>query len=180
MAVQSLIDDALIRSRSVAFGPERTMEQDPTFAFRIIVDIALKAFSPAINDPTTAVLVDRSASALFEKCGQAELRTDDILDGTGQLRLIIRTPNWEDFVHLTFNEIRLCGANNAQVARRLRSMLENLIQTLPARRHPALLELDSSVCSTAICKGTFLGRRTWRSPGYRTRKGWAGTLRFAL
>jgi hypothetical protein len=41
---------------------------------------------------------------------------------------------------LTFNEIRLCGANNTQVARRLRSMLENLIQTLPARRHAALLE----------------------------------------
>ena len=41
---------------SVAFGPERTLEQDPMFAFLIIVDIAFKALSPAINDPTTAVL----------------------------------------------------------------------------------------------------------------------------
>ena len=41
---------------AVAFGPERTMEQDPLFAFRIIADIALKALSPAINDPTTGVL----------------------------------------------------------------------------------------------------------------------------
>ena len=57
------------------------------------------------------------------------------------VRLNVRTILFEQpFVHLTFNEIRLCGANNTQVARRLRSMLENLIQTLPARRHSALLE----------------------------------------
>jgi len=134
-----LIDDALIRS-TVAFGPERTMEQDPTFAFRIIVDIALKALSPAINDPTTAVLSIDQLHRLLRSVGKRHLRTDDIRDGTGQLRLIVRTPNWEDFVHLTFNEIRLAGANNTQVARRLRSMLENLIQTLPERRHAALLE----------------------------------------
>jgi uncharacterized membrane protein len=41
---------------SVAMGPERTIEQDATFAFRVIVDIAIKALSKAINDPTTAVL----------------------------------------------------------------------------------------------------------------------------
>ena len=41
---------------AVALGPERTLEQDPLFAFRIIADIGLKALSPAINDPTTGVL----------------------------------------------------------------------------------------------------------------------------
>ena len=41
---------------SVALGQERTMGQDPAFAFRILVDIANKGLSPAINDPTTAVL----------------------------------------------------------------------------------------------------------------------------
>ena len=40
----------------VAVGPERTLDQDPRFAFRILVDIANKALSPAVNDPTTAVL----------------------------------------------------------------------------------------------------------------------------
>jgi len=49
------IEKEVLRS-AVAIGTERTMEQDPTFAFRIIIDIALKALSPAINDPTTAVL----------------------------------------------------------------------------------------------------------------------------
>ena len=49
------VDDGVLRD-SVIFGSERTMEQDPLFAFRILVDIAIKALSAAINDPTTAVL----------------------------------------------------------------------------------------------------------------------------
>jgi uncharacterized membrane protein len=63
-----------------------------------------------------------------------------ILDAAGQPRVVIRTPNWEDFVHLSCREIRLYGAENPQIARRLRAMLENLVQTLPPHRHPALLE----------------------------------------
>ena len=57
-----------------------------------------------------------------------------------QLRVIFRTPNWEEFVHLAFSEIRCCGSNSLQVARRLRAMIENLVQTLPPHRHAALLE----------------------------------------
>ena len=54
--------------------------------------------------------------------------------------MIFRTPNWEDFVHVACTEIRACGADNVQVARRLRAMLENLIQVLPAYRHDTLHE----------------------------------------
>ncbi len=57
--------------------------------------------------------------------------------------MICRTPNWEDFVHLAFSEIRACGAQNLQIVRRLRAMIENLGQTLPLHRHAALqLELN--------------------------------------
>src|SRR5262249_484839 len=131
------LDDEKFRS-TVAFGPERTMEQDPTFSFRIVVDIALKALSQAINDPTTAVIAVDQLHRLLRKSGNQNLRTDEILDKSGQLLVIFRTPNWEDFVHLAFTEIRHCGAQNMQVARRLRAMIENLIQTLPKHRHPAL------------------------------------------
>ena len=51
---------------------------------------------------------------------------------------MFRTPNWEDFVHLVFWEIRHYGAENMQVARRLRAMGENLIQSLPEYRHAAV------------------------------------------
>jgi uncharacterized membrane protein len=77
------LDDERLRS-IVAFGPERTMEQDPTFAFRIVIDIALKALSPAINDPTTAVIAIDQLHRLLRKAGNQNLRTDEILEKIGQ------------------------------------------------------------------------------------------------
>jgi uncharacterized membrane protein len=127
-------------AESVAFGPERTIEQDPTFAFRVIVDIACKALSKAINDPTTAVLAIDQLHRLLRTAGKRDLRSNLIRDAGGQPLAIVRTPNWEDFVHLSCREIRVYGAENFQIARRLRAMLENLIQTLPEHRHPALLD----------------------------------------
>ena len=136
------IDDRVVQS-SVAFGPERTLEQDPMFAFRIIVDIALKALSAAINDPTTAVLALDQVHRLLRMVGQRKLRGEVIVDENGRPRLIFRTPNWEHYVQVACNEIRACGAGNLQVARRMRAMLENLRRTLPEHRHAALdTELD--------------------------------------
>ncbi len=135
--VRSIEEHAL--RASVAFGSERTIDQDPTFAFRIVVDIAIRALSPAINDPTTAVLAIDQLHRMLRAVGKRNLRTDEIADRAGKLRLIFRTPNWEDFVHLAFSEIRSCGSNNLQIVRRLRAMIENLMQTLPTHRHTALL-----------------------------------------
>ena len=136
------IDDRIVRS-TVAFGPERTLEQDPMFAFRIIVDIALKALSPAINDPTTAVLAIDQVHRLLRQVGLRKLRGEAILDDSGRPRVIFRTPNWEHYVQVACNEIRACGANNLQVARRMRAMLLNLRSTLPEHRHASLdTELD--------------------------------------
>lgn len=127
----------------VALGSERTMEQDPMFAFRIEVDIALKALSAAINDPTTAVLAIDQLNRLLRMVGKRSLQDHEILDKMGQPRVVLRTPNWEDFVHISFREIRHCGAGSLQIERRLRAMIENLTRTLPEHRHPALLvELD--------------------------------------
>ena len=91
---------------TVAFGVERTIEQDPLFAFRILVDIALKALSPAINDPTTAVLALDQIHRLLRVVGNRPLRSESIADAVGVLRVIYRTPNWEDSVHLSCHEIR--------------------------------------------------------------------------
>lgn len=130
-------DEATLRS-SIALGSERTMEQDPTFAFRIVVDIGLRALSKAINDPTTGVLAIDQVHRMLRAVGRRHLRVDRIADESGQLRVIFRTPNWEDFVYLAFREIRRSGSASLQIVRRQRAMIENLIETLPAHRHPAL------------------------------------------
>ena len=126
--------------KAVVIGQERTLEQDPTFAFRILVDIASKGLSPAINDPTTAVLAFDQIHHLLRNVGVRCLDDERVRDATGRTRLIYRTPDWEDFVQLAVTEIRHFGGESIQVARRLRAMLENLLQTLPEHRTPILRE----------------------------------------
>ena len=132
----SIGDDRL--GATVAFGPERTLEQDPLFAFRILVDIALKALSPAINDPTTAVLAIDQVHRLLKAVGRRHLRGEAIADASGRPRVLLRTPDWEDYVHIAFTEIRACGASSMQIARRLRAMLDDVGSSLAAHRRPAL------------------------------------------
>ena len=142
------IDDSELRN-TIAFGPERTIEQDSTFAFRVIVDIAIKALSKAINDPTTAVLSIDQLHRLLRRVGERNLHNQYLADGRGKLRVIFPTPNWDNFVQLTCREIHLYGAGNFQIARRLRAMLENLRETLPEIRREALARelnlLDRSI-----------------------------------
>jgi uncharacterized membrane protein len=138
--------------QSVAVGQERTLQQDPTFAFRIMADIALKALSPAINDPTTAVLALDYIHHLLHIVGNRYLDTGQIRDGSGKLRLVYRTPDWVDYLSLAVTEIRQFGAESIQITRRLRAMLENLIQTLPEervtllRQELALLDRSAKRC----------------------------------
>jgi uncharacterized membrane protein len=120
--------------QEVALGQERTLEQDPTFAFRILVDIANKGLSPAINDPTTAVLAIDQIHHLLREVGSRNLDDERVRDTTGRLRLFYRTPDWQDFVHLAVTEIRHFGGASIQIARRLRAMLEHLIGALPKER----------------------------------------------
>jgi uncharacterized membrane protein len=124
--------------QAIAIGMERTMEQDPSFGFRVIVDIASKGLSPAINDPTTAVLSIDRIHHLLRHIGKRRLDGGKVRDSSGQVRLIYHTPVWEDYVALAITEIRHFGASSIQVARRLRGMLENLIKTLPEQRLPPL------------------------------------------
>lgn len=133
---ESLAAKALCQS--VAVGQERTMEQDPAFAFRIMVDIASKGLSPAINDPTTAVLALDQIHYLLREVGRRNLEDERVRDSQGRVRLVYRTPDWEDFVRLAVTEIRQFGGTSIQIARRMRAMLENLIQSLPEQRAPLL------------------------------------------
>ena len=144
------------------------MEQDPEFAFRIIVDIAAKALSPAINDPTTAVLAVDQIHRLLRAVGERQLDTGRIHDDAGRLRLLYRTPDWEDFVGLAITEIRHFGRDSFQIVRRLRAMLENLIDTLPPNR-AALLRTELALLDRGV-------ERDFRDPEDRVRAASADSL----
>jgi uncharacterized membrane protein len=133
------VDEAAVRG-CVAVGAERTLDQDPRFAFRILADVANKALSPAINDPTTAVLALDQIASLLRFLGNRRLDEGVVRDESGAARVVYGTPDWPDFVMLAVSEVRHYGAGSIQVDRRLRAVLEHLIRELPAGRHPPLRE----------------------------------------
>ena len=128
-AAAPLPEDALLGA--VRLGRERTFEQDPKYPIRLLVDIAIKALSPAINDPTTAVQTLDQLEDLLRRLGASELDAGYAVDDNGVLRLVFPTPTWEDFLTLAFDEIRQFGSSSVQVMRRMRSALVGLVDSLP-------------------------------------------------
>jgi uncharacterized membrane protein len=111
----------------VALGDERTIEQDPAFAVRILVDIANRALSAAVNDPTTAVQVLDYLGETLRLVGTTKLSAGTWPDnGRPRVGVVIPVRTWEDYLTLAVNEIREYGTGGIQVMRRLRAMLEEL------------------------------------------------------
>jgi uncharacterized membrane protein len=119
-------------------GEERTFDQDPKYALRLLVDIAIKALSPAINDPTTAVQALDQIEDLLRRLGNRRLEIGAIYDDKGKLRVVTPHPSWEDFLHLAFDEIREYGARSIQVMRRMNALASDLIAALPEERREPL------------------------------------------
>ena len=126
-----LPEDAL--RRAVHLERERTFEQDPKYPIRLLVDIAIKALSPAINDPTTAVQTIDQLEDLLRRLGSADLDAGYAGDENGALRLVFPTPTWEDYLTLAFDEIGHFGSSSVQVMRRMRSALVGLLNSLPSQ-----------------------------------------------
>jgi uncharacterized membrane protein len=124
--------------RGIELGAERTFEQDPKYAMRLLVDIAIRALSPAVNDPTTAVQALDQIEDLLLRLGQRHLEIGDFRDLDGNLRLVVSFPAWEDLLRLAFDEISFCGATSVQVMRRMNALISDLLPTVPEERRPAL------------------------------------------
>lgn len=132
--------------RAVYIADERTIDQDPLYAFRLLVDIATRGLSPAVNDPTTAVQVLDRVESLLRMLATRRLDSGTIRDRSGILCLIVPLPGWEDFLLVGLTEIRQFGAASTQVTRRLRALLDDLMLAVPrcrgaaVARHLALLD----------------------------------------
>jgi uncharacterized membrane protein len=145
-ARQTLDEEAL--KIGIEIGDERTFEQDPKYALRILVDIAIKALSPAINDPTTAVQALDQIEDLLIRLGHRQLDIGEYRDEQGALRLVVPFPTWDDFLRLSLDEIRYCGASSVQVMRRMNALIRNLIEVSPRERHAALRRWEKRLQGT--------------------------------
>ncbi|MFF1872054.1 DUF2254 domain-containing protein [Kitasatospora herbaricolor] len=137
-------------SGKVALGLERTIEQDPAFALRVLVDIATRALSPAVNDPTTAVQVLDHIEAFLHTLDSSALRRRHVVsDERGRPLLVVPDRSWQDYLQLAVGEIRDYGATSVQVCRRLRALLDRLLETVPDPDRAAvgteLRRLDAAV-----------------------------------
>jgi uncharacterized membrane protein len=153
-AGDTLLDDALVLNiygaaapiseaellRAIHLTPQRTFEQDPKYPIRLLVDIAIKALSPAINDPTTAVQAIDQIEDLLRHLGRRELDTGFVRDMEGALRLVVPMPTWEDYLRLSFDEIRQFGGRSVQVIRRLRSALAGVAEAVASETRTASVE----------------------------------------
>lgn len=134
--------------KAIRVGGERTFEQDPKYAIRLLVDIAIRALSPAINDPTTAVQALDQVEDLLLRLGQRNLDIGTYRDSDGQLRLVVAYPTWEDLLRLAFAEICFCGAASVQVMRRMNALVADLTRAVPEEHRPALRDWDARLKAT--------------------------------
>jgi uncharacterized membrane protein len=123
---------------AIWLADERSLDNDPSYTLRLLVDIAIRALSPAVNDPTTAVSVLDQIEGMLRLLGRRHLEADAVADAQGVVRVVRPVPSWDDLVALALTEIHQYGRESFQVERRLTVLLRDLPEALPAGRHAAL------------------------------------------
>jgi uncharacterized membrane protein len=97
---------------AVVTGQERTFHQDPLFAFRLLADIGLRALSPAVNDPATAVQVLDTIESLLQPLASRDLDVAEIADDAGVLRLVLALPSWDDYLQIALDDLIESGSRS--------------------------------------------------------------------
>lgn len=140
-------------TRCVHVGRDRTLEQDPAYGVRLLADVAVRALSPAVNDPTSAVQTLDQLDDILRRLVGRSLGEGMLLGRSGVIRVRYRAPRWESYLALALDEIRLYGRSSLQVMRRMRALLLDLALVAPAERLPPiqrrLAALDRAVSGFA-------------------------------
>ena len=105
---------------------------DPLLAFRLLADISLRALSPAVNDPATAVEAIDSLEGLLGLLAARAGRADQLADEAGAVRVVLSLPRWEDFARGSLDDLIAAAAGSPMVLLRLRDLLARLGEQAPA------------------------------------------------
>jgi uncharacterized membrane protein len=132
--IDDTLDDEILRALDV--GRERTFEQDPLWALRILADIALRALSPALNDPTSAVQALDGIDALLRRLATRKLDLGKITDSDGNVRVLLVLPTWDDCLAVGLDEIIGASRQSPNVRVRVAQLLHDLLSIAPDDRQP--------------------------------------------
>jgi uncharacterized membrane protein len=122
----------------IELGRERVLEGNPKYSIRLLVDIASRALSDAVNDPTTAVQTLDQMEALLLELGNSQLDIGTVRDPSGKARVIFEATSWDEYLELSLTEIEDYGVRSEQVARRIDALLEFLSDNVPTVRRQAI------------------------------------------
>jgi uncharacterized membrane protein len=154
---KGVIDEDLAGTLRSAFvlGPERTRQQDVELGIRQLADIAVRALSPAVNDPTTATLcIDRLGQLLVRAASRDET---EVLAGPGGGGVLLQGPSFARLTDVAFTQIRHYGAGDALVAAHLMTTLGEVAtrvsatQQEPLREHAAALLVEAREALRVAC-----------------------------
>jgi uncharacterized membrane protein len=136
------LDDELITRLvgKVSLGTQRTMQQDVGFGLQQLVDIAVKALSPGINDPTTAIQSLDRITQVLAAIGERPDPPNILRDEDGVPRVEVRLPTYADLVREAFRQVRPYASDAPVVLRHMARSLRTLESALPAHRRAALVD----------------------------------------
>ncbi|GAA3605639.1 DUF2254 domain-containing protein [Microlunatus ginsengisoli] len=120
---------------AVGIGFERTSLDDISYGLRQLTDVATKALSPGVNDPTTATHALGHSSALLCTLTGLPLGDERLRDDAGTVRLIRRRPDLADLLELAVDQPRRYGAGEPQVVERLYRLLRDVGWSTGRRDH---------------------------------------------
>ena len=119
-------------------GQERTFYQDPLLAFRLLADIGLRALSPAVNDPATAVQVLDTIESLLVPLVTRDLDVADIADAAGAVTVVLALPSWDDYLRIAVDDLIESGSRSPMALLQARAMLTALLKAAPPQRRSSI------------------------------------------
>ena len=119
-------------------GQERTFGQDPLFAFRLLADIGLRALSPAVNDPATAVQVLDTMQSLLAPLASRDLDVAEIADDAGAVKVVLALPSWDDYLRTALDDLIESGSGSPMVLLRAWALLADLLAAAPPQRRSSI------------------------------------------
>lgn len=122
----------------VSLGSHRTIALDPAYGVRELVDIAVRALSPGVNEPGMAVVVLDGIHEVLDRVGRSRISGAVSCDSQGEPRVIVPRLTWAGWVSLGLREVLDYGGDSVQVCRRVTRMLEDLLHSLPTDRNEVL------------------------------------------
>lgn len=136
--------------RAFKIGPERTRHQDVERGIIELADIGIRALSPSVNDPSTAIVcIDRLSEVLI-RLGTREFPALQRVSSDDSVRIQTKAPGFDELVRLAYRELRHHGAQNPAVSLRLIAALAHVAARVPPSRRSALrVEVEETVNSAA-------------------------------